>query len=309
MLSTPILFIVFNRPQNAQRVFDRIRQVQPKYLFVAADGPRHNKPEDVEKCADTRKIIEQIDWDCELKTLFRDENRGCGYGPAEAITWFFEYVDAGIILEDDCLPSLSFFPFCAELLEMYKEDRSIFMISGTNPLSVWKPKKKSYFLSKMGGSWGWATWKRAWQYFDHDMKAWYQPGIVTILNNKIKNKKILSHLIKEFEVYSHYDRKEDVWDYQWLFSRIMQEAITIVPSVNLISNIGFGEDATHTKGLDKRLMNTKRYELTFPLQHPSFKIDRLFDWIVYEKFTNPDPKTIVDKLTLKALKLIYRFKG
>lgn len=109
MLSTPVLFIVFNRVQTTQQVFDRIKQVQPKYLFVAADGPRPDKPDDIQKCADTRKIIEQIDWDCELKTLFREENRGCGYGPAEAITWFFEHVEYGIILEDDCLPSLSFF--------------------------------------------------------------------------------------------------------------------------------------------------------------------------------------------------------
>lgn len=307
--TTPVLLIIFNRKDNTQKVFDQIKKVKPKHFFIAADGPRTNRPDDAQKCAETRQIIEQIDWECELKTLFRDENRGCGYGPAEAITWFFEHVEEGIILEDDCLPSLSFFPFCETLLKKYKADTSVFMISGTNPLSRWKQNEKSYFLSKMGGSWGWATWKRAWQYFDHDMKEWHQPDILNILENKIKNRKILTYLIKEFEIYSHNDRKKDVWDYQWFFARIMQGSTSVVPTLNLISNIGFGEDATHTKELDKRLIKTKVYELEFPLKHPEFKIESLFDWIVSEKFINPYPKSIADKLILKVLKLIYRFNG
>jgi hypothetical protein len=172
MLLTPVLFIIFNRPGTTQQVFDAIKQQKPKYLFVAADGPRPDKPDDKEKCKATRAIIDQVDWDCNLKTLFRDENRGCGYGPAEAITWFFDHVEEGIILEDDCLPSPYFFKFCSVILERYKSDTRIGIISGTNPLIRWNINQKDYIFSRFGSTWGWATWRRAWMYFDHEMNNW-----------------------------------------------------------------------------------------------------------------------------------------
>ena len=147
MFETPILLLLFNRPQTAQKVFDEIKKIKPKYLYIAADGPRKDKPEDYSKCAETRQIIHQIDWECEVKTLFRDKNRGCGLGPAEAITWFFEHVEQGIILEDDCLASNSFFSFCEETLELYKNDARIFVISGYNPIGRWGYSTNTYSFS------------------------------------------------------------------------------------------------------------------------------------------------------------------
>ena len=153
MFNTPVLLIIFNRPLHTQKIFDQIKKIKPKHLFIVGDGPRPHRPDDIQKCAATRKIIEQIDWDCKLRTLFRNENRGCGHGPAEAISWFFEHVEAGIILEDDCLPDISFFPFCELLLKEYKNDSNIFLISGTNPLQKWKENKSVYFEAKFGWTW------------------------------------------------------------------------------------------------------------------------------------------------------------
>ena len=160
MFNTPILFIIFNRPDTAKKVFKKIQKIEPKQLFIAADGPRKNKPEDVELCKQTREILNGINWDCELITLLREENVGCKKGPADAISWFFEHVEEGIILEDDCLPSDSFFPFCEELLEKYRYDTRIMHIGGSIQLPDYE-NPDSYYFSRLSHVWGWATWKRA----------------------------------------------------------------------------------------------------------------------------------------------------
>ena len=160
MFEVPVLLLVFNRPGTAQQVFDAIKEIKPRQLFVVADGPRPDKPDDVLKCEATRKIFNGIDWQCELKTLFRDENRGCGRGPAEAITWFFEQIEEGIILEDDCVPDESFFTYCRQLLHKYRDDEGVFMITGTNALKAWRPTRSSYFYSAFEHSLGWTTWLR-----------------------------------------------------------------------------------------------------------------------------------------------------
>ncbi len=185
MFETPILFIVFNRPDTTQQVFNVIKRIKPKYLFVAADGPRPDVPADIEKCKRTRLIVEQVDWDCEIKTLFRDQNKGCGRGPAEAITWFFEYVDEGIILEDDCVPHIEFFKFIPLMLEKYRNESRIFLIIGTNFLGEWRPKKHSYFFSLFAHTWGWATWKRAWKLYDFELNKLGIKGKLPAIKKKI----------------------------------------------------------------------------------------------------------------------------
>ena len=162
MFSTPILFMIFNRPDTTQQVFAKIRGQKPKFLFIAADGPRANHPADAELCQATRNVALNIDWECEVKTLFREENLGYGVAPAEAITWFFENVEQGIILEDDIDTDPSFFTFCEELLNYYKNDEQIMRISDSYFFADLKPKDtvNSYYFSKQIHGWGWATWRR-----------------------------------------------------------------------------------------------------------------------------------------------------
>jgi hypothetical protein len=243
-LKTPVLFIIFNRPDVTQKVFDTIRQAQPRQLFIAADGPRIGVEGDQDKCKSVREIIKQIDWDCEIKTLFRDNNLGCKKAVSGAITWFFENVEEGIILEDDCLPSQSFFKYCEDLLEKYRDDKRIMLISGFNIQNIWNPSRYDYFFSNLGGIWGWATWKRAWLLYDINMNK-----LSYFANNRYfeyllggdvgeKRKKQMFNVVKN---------KMDTWDYQWGFSRHLNSGMACVPSKNLIQNIGFGDNATHTK--------------------------------------------------------------
>ncbi|MCU0355758.1 MAG: nucleotide-diphospho-sugar transferase, partial [Cytophagales bacterium] len=160
--------IVFNRPQTTERVFSAIRKVRPQKLYVAADGPRADKADEAEKTRLTREIATRVDWDCEVKTLFRDENVGCGLGPATAISWLFEQEERGIILEDDCQPSESFFLFCEEVLKRYESDNRVMQVSGMNPLGDWcHDPDYDYYFSEAGITWGWATWRRAWRSYDY----------------------------------------------------------------------------------------------------------------------------------------------
>lgn len=277
MLQTPVLLIVFNRPHTTKRVFEAVRNAQPSKLFIAADAPRPEKVGEKEKCEEVRSIVSDIDWDCEVKTLFRIENKGCGLGPAEAITWFFEHVDQGIILEDDCLPSKDFFRFCSELLSQYANDSRVMMISGTNALGSWKDDIQSYHFSILGGIWGWATWKRAWKFFDYRIENWANEEV----KNRVKDILIDENLyLHRSKVYDHTlaGQNVDWWDYQWGFARVTQSGLSIVPSRNLITNIGFGEDATHTKDRFSDLANFKTYPLDFPLKTPNYlMVDRDFD--------------------------------
>ena len=304
MLATPVLLIVFNRPSIAQKSFEQIRKVKPKQLFIAADGPRPNKPSDVESCAATREIINQIDWPCDLKTLFRDYNRGCGRGPAEAITWFFEHVEEGIVLEDDCLPTEGFFSFCAELLEHYRTDESIALISGTNPIKRWKSTSQSYIYSAIGSTWGWASWRRAWKNFDYSAAAWKTEEGKERVTRTLKSNAIYKHFAKEFE-HGFAIQKEDVWDLQWYFCRLYEQSYSLVPTVSLVSNIGFGEEATHTFYAPTNHELHATGNLKFPLKHFSNRIDTLYDWVVFERFYNTKKRSLLKKVLLKTVEYFY----
>jgi len=268
-LETPILFLIFNRPDTTERVFAEIKKAKPWKLFIASDGARENRDGEKELVEKTRKIVlDNIDWKCEVETLFRDENLGCKVAVSSAIDWFFERVEAGIILEDDCLPDPSFFGFCQELLEKYKDDERIMMISGDNFQDGIKRGDGSYYFSKITYIWGWATWKRAWEKYDVDMKTFpkfeKENQIVNILSGKINQKIWLSRFRKVFE------HKLDTWDYQWMYIIWIHSGFGIVPNVNLISNIGFRDDATHTIRANK-YANMNRDELK-KIIHPTFII-------------------------------------
>ncbi|PTX21378.1 hypothetical protein C8N40_102354 [Pontibacter mucosus] len=272
-LHTPVLLIIFNRAHTTQKVFDRIRQVKPTKLYVAADGARPHVATDAERCAETRRIVEQVDWDCEVKTLFQEQNLGCGVAPSRAISWLFEHEETGIILEDDCIPSKSFFWFCQELLEKYKHDTRVMHISGNNYLDGWRRDSDySYYFSDKVNSWGWATWRRAWQLYDFHLGTFpelKQKGYLNgIFLNMLEEKYRLSKLEETFENI----QKGDVWDYQWEFTVYSNSGLCIVPEVNLVRNIGFGEDATHTFNLHDKKAKVYEEEIAFPLRHPKFVI-------------------------------------
>ncbi len=261
-LTTPILFLVFNRLKTTGQVFQEIQKAKPRELFVAADGPRDN--EEKKKTDAVRKyILKNMDWECKVKTLFREKNLGCKYAVSSAIDWFFENVESGIILEDDCLPSQSFFRFCQELLEKYKDDERIMQIGGTN-VEVETKIPVSYFFTNGFNAWGWATWRRAWEHYDVEMKKWgkFRTWRIFFL---MANPPLFIRL-KSWRLFNlTYKKKIDTWDYQWIFCCMMKKALCVIPKVNLVTNLGFEENATHTFNYEKNKKKLPMSEIEFPL--------------------------------------------
>lgn len=243
MKTPPVLLLIFNRPDTTERVFECIRDARPEQLFVAADGPRANREGEAEICSQTRKIIEKVDWKCELKTLFQKENIGCCAGPEQGISWFFDNVDEGIILEDDCLPDPSFFHFCSELLERFREDQLIYHISGNNYFQGREFTKFSYHFSYYHDNWGWATWSRAWKRYQHDLGDWIETEGKKLFPNEIPKSEQF-FWSKKFSDAHH--ARVDAWDYRWRASMWKNKGLSIYPTKNLVENIGFDERATHT---------------------------------------------------------------
>jgi hypothetical protein len=271
MYKIPILFLIFNRPQHTQQVFERIKDVKPKQLYVAADGPRESVEGDVAHCALAREIATAVDWDCEVFTLYRDYNLGCGRAVSEAINWFFESVEEGVILEDDCLIDKSFFTFAATLLHKYRDVDNIYHISA-NGLS--KPprtpldliaSKPSYSFVQYPLVWGWATWRRAWKNYDFNMSGWEATG------DKILDSNFSENLIKDYwkrEIGAVYKNELDTWDYQWLYTCLRHGGLSIIPRNNLVKNIGFGPDATHYFNPEDVRLNIDVKSLQSKLVHP-----------------------------------------
>lgn len=236
MFQTPILFIIFNRPNTTNKVFERIKRIRPRALFIAADGVRVNYPKDIECCQASRAIVNKIDWDCTVKTLFRTENLGCGKAVSEAITWFFENVEQGIILEDDCLPDISFFYFCELMLNRYGNEQRVMQITGTNYLfNTNKSLSNSYYFSAYNSIWGWATWRRAWQYYDYNLENAEEAQI--FLPKRFYNIALQNWLLASYREVE--ENKIDTWDFQWNFIFQKMNGLCVTPSVNLISNIGY----------------------------------------------------------------------
>lgn len=245
MFNTPVLFLIFNRPDTTQLVFEKIREIQPKQLFIAADGPRMDKPGEAEICLETRNwVLQHIDWDCEVKTRFNEINLGCGKNVSGAITWFFDNVEEGIILEDDCVPSINFFSFCECLLEKYRYHENVFMIGGTNHQKK-KRGNASYYFSAYGHIWGWATWRKAWRKYSYFLDVIDDDTIKKDLLYYFKTKPEIEYWYSTFKMMK--ENPIDTWDYQWYITLFHNKARNIIPNVNLVTNIGFTLDATHTK--------------------------------------------------------------
>jgi len=259
MLETPILYLAFNRPEDTALSFLRIRDVKPKCLYIACDGPRKNSESDYIKCGQVINVInELLDWHCEVKWLVRKENLGCGKAVSNAIDWFFSQVEYGIILEDDCLPNDSFFEFCTDLLLRYKDNKGITHISGhNNQMGIWRGGY-DYYFSRVVNIWGWATWRRAW-----DSYCFNIDGIEKISDHPN------AHLFPVSNLSDVIDGTIDTWDTQWLFVNFLNNNLTISPNINMVENIGFSENATHTNfAAPGYLMKNRSGEYTFPLRHP-----------------------------------------
>lgn len=267
-MRSPVLFVVFNRPEVTERVFQSIREARPPRLYVAADGPRPSRHGELDRCKEVRRIATSIDWPCRVTTLLRDSNLGCKRAVSSAITWFFEYEAEGIILEDDCLPSPDFFRYCDELLERYREDERVMCISGDNFISDhWQPET-SYYFSRYAHIWGWATWARAWRHYQVDVARQGEPSIESVLGKALSDssraRRYWTSVLRRVA-----EGRIDTWDYQWAYTLLRRGGLSCMPRVNLISNIGFGADATHTVNRHSKAANLPHAGLSDQLSHPA----------------------------------------
>jgi hypothetical protein len=299
-LNIPILFIVFNRPESTAEVFEAIRKAKPPRLYVAADGPRANNNE-MEKIFRARKLATAVDWPCEVHELFRDENLGCGPAVKTAIDWFFEHELAGIILEDDTVPVRSFFWFCEELLMKYQNDTRIGMVAGTNHIG-YQSGEFSYLFSKNKACWGWATWRRAWVNMDFEMEWRKTESVKDVMMNMGVTKWSRPKWLKALEAIDN--GLVNAWDWQWYFSLSTQNQLCIFPNRNLVANVGFGKDATHTRGIVSQSYVLKN-DIQFPLIHPE-KVcpDYGYDYL-FEK-TKMKSSWIIKKGLIRLAKILMR---
>ena len=260
-ISTPVLLLLFNRPDTTAKVFESIKKVKPKNLYVAADGPRKYKDGETDLCEKVRNIIDEgIDWDCRVTKLYREENLGCGIAVSSAITWFFEHVEEGIILEDDTEPDISFFTYCENLLSHYRHSDQIMHISGDN----FAPHVKlncSYFFTRLPFIWGWATWRRAWNKYDFGYKHIPADQQMKILKKVFIDDEIIEYLSSILQDF-HLKPLSYTWDYQWFLSIWDNNGLVIQPVKNLVQNIGYGKDATHTVDEGDHLSTIKAERIT-----------------------------------------------
>lgn len=269
-MKSPVLFLIFNRPDTTERVFEEISKAQPPRLYIAADGPRSDHAGEKELCEKTRSIAQKVDWDCEVKTLFRTENLGCGKAVSQAITWFFDNEPEGIILEDDILPHPDFFPYCDELLEKYRNDENVQLITGRNNFFNGYKSEYSYYMSSYFHIWGWASWRRVWNTYEFDVAQLSKKTFMQKISTRLP-KKGISYWSGIFDMMSSYQC--DTWDYQLYFNQILNNRYSIIPYSNLTKNIGFGDNATHTNSIGKDQIEHSGTHI-LPINHPiAFNVD------------------------------------
>lgn len=264
--------VAFRRPDFTRQVLAQVRKVKPKKLYVIMDGPREGNPEDLERIEEVKAVFNHIDWDCEVFKNFSDRNLGCSKRPYTGFSWVLEHEESAIFLEDDCVPSVSFFRYCDEILEKYWDDKRIMLVSGTNWRKTWQRGDYSYHFSRLGGIHGWATWRRAWNQFDIEIQKWDDQAVKDLLKNKFDKNFILPRSLI-YDRLVHHSGETTAWDYQWGFARMINSGLAVVPCKNLIKNIGYGEDSTHTKNANSPSADLPLMEMDFPLSHPPFVIE------------------------------------
>ena len=245
----PILLIIFNRPEVTRRTFEAIALVRPRKLFLVADGSRANRPGEAENVAQTRAIVQGGDWPCEVHVNVANVNMGCKLRVSSGISWVFEHIDRAVILEDDCLPSPAFFSYCRDMLGLYESDRRIFSISGSN--SADEKAETGHYFSRYALMWGWATWLDRWNMYQLNPRDYVQVITKVWWNRPV----VLAYWLQVFR--SQADGKIDTWDVQWILTLWRNDSLACRPSSNLVRNIGFGADATHTINADSHLARLK----------------------------------------------------
>ena len=300
--NTPVLFIVFNRFEQTKRVFEVIKKQSPRKLFISSDGPR-NELEGSKVSQIRDYILSQIDWECEIFTKFNECNLGCNLGPGTAISWFFSIVSQGIILEDDCLPDESFFTFCSHYLEKFEHDKRVFHIAGNNLLGDYQTNFEcnDILFSKYNFVWGWATWSDRWNYYDASLNSYESDEFINNIFPNTKDQffwKDIFSRVKSGEL-------DSCWDYQWTFACWKNEGLSLVSSKNLVQNIGFTLDATHTYNPNPFIENLKTYNWKpsndFFLK---LEVDEIFDDKIQGKFFR---QNLYIRIILKLYK-IFRYK-
>lgn len=304
VLSTPIVFLIFNRPDVTERVFSEIAKAKPPKLLFVGDGARINRPGEAEKVMATRAIVDRVDWPCEVLINFSDANLGCRRRVSSGLDWVFKHVDEAIILEDDCLPTPAFFRFCQELLERYRHDLRIGMISGNNFQFGRKFGEDSYYFSKYNHIWGWATWGDRWRNgYDDKMSLWPTLRDQGRLKDLVLDQNEIGYWKKMFN--RMYSGKDNSWAFPWTFANWINGWLTVLPSVNLVSNIGFMPGATHST-VTTKLANMATEDMSFPLVHPVFmarntKADQACFWIYKPAF--------YDRLINKIRHIYFKIKS
>lgn len=287
-MNTPIVLLIFNRPDLVRGVLSRIRDAGPKRLFIIADGPRPDCEDDVHLCEAARTLVDEgVDWPCEVERNYSVANLGCKRRVASGLDWVFARVDTAIILEDDCFPSPSFFPFCEELLTRFRTDERVMHINGTNMQFGVSRAPGSYYFSKYMHVWGWATWRRAWAHYDSHMLGWQALRESTLLRSLFDSAEEASYWTGHFDQIA--EGLIDTWDYQWVYSCWTQRGLAITPDKNLISNVGFRADATHTRS---RTVATElqAHPISKP-RHPEFVIrDRVADEFTFAQAFGGDER-------------------
>jgi hypothetical protein len=265
-LQAPVIFIVFNRPAHTRASFERIAEAQPSRLLVIADGPRANKVGEYELCEEVRMAATAVDWPCQLEVNFSANNMGCRDRVISGLNWAFERVEEAIILEDDVLPDPTFFLFCEQMLRHYRGDNRISMIAGFNPVQDFLRTDYSYVFSQLTHIWGWATWRESWARYDQHLKDWPEVKRTGLLQEIFDTPATVAYWTSIFNA-MHDGTGANTWDYQWMYTNLIQSTLSIVPRVNMVENIGFDVDATHTVVAGDAYKLASR-SIEFPLVHP-----------------------------------------
>ena len=295
---TPVLIIIFNRPIFVKNLINILRQVKPSKIYVVADGPRNFILEDKDNCIKAREEINKIDWVCDIKRKYSDKNLGCGINPSEGISWALKDSEEVIILEDDCMPNIEFFRFCDNLLEKYKLNDQVMMVSGNNHTFNKYDFSHSYDFSHHTQTSGWATWRRAWSKYDISMSSWPEFRSFDWLESFTGSKKAAKFWLKIFDM-CYNNELNSAWDYQWTYCCWVNNGINIIPKVNLVSNIGFSSQATHEKDPNHLISQVPTSTIEFPLIHPEEIIKKTFLDKTIQKiiYTPPIYTRIINKLS------------
>jgi hypothetical protein len=282
-IRTPVALMVFNRPNVTARVFERIAAAQPPRLLIVADGARGHVAGEADKVSEVRRIVQRIDWPCELSVNFADGNLGCRNRISSGLDWVFAQEESAIILEDDCLPAPSFFRYCDELLEKYRDEPRVMTVCGSNWLRE-TPSEHSYVFTRHMSIWGWATWRRAWRTYDVDLRSWPQKKLEHPFAQLLSRKeaRALTRTLDNLADADPAKRTLNTWDFQWFYNCYVHGGLAITPAANMISNIGFGAEATHTSALVSKLANLPARDVEFPLKHPpTLEVSRDFEQDYY----------------------------